>query len=307
MRLISLLPSATEMIDAMGLSAQLVGISHACDYPPHLMHLPRVTSCIVPKDATSKEIDTVVRTQLEQSSALYDLDIALLEELKPDLILTQALCDVCAVNGEDVDKAICSLSSTPTVVNLEPFTLGEVLDTVTAIGRATGFDARAATLRQSYEDRIETVFKRSSRLTDKPKTVVLDWVDPAFVSGHWMHDLITLAGGVDSMGTPKTPSWTASWEEVIAMNPDVLVIACCGFDVERTMTEILGCEATIGLTRLKEQGCVIHIFDGNALFSRPSLRLVDSLELLAHHLHPNIHPLMPVEGVEKPVAVHQWQ
>ena len=275
MRLISLLPSATEMIDAMGLSAQLVGISHACDYPPHLMHLPRVTSCIVPKDATSKEIDTVVRTELEQSSALYDLDIALLEELKPDLILTQALCDVCAVNGEDVDKAICSLSSTPTVVNLEPFTLGEVLDTVTAIGGATGFDALAATLRQSYEDRIETVFKRSSRLTDKPKTVVLDWVDPAFVSGHWMHDLITLAGGVDSMGTPKTPSWTASWEEVIA--------------------------------RLKEQGCVIHIFDGNALFSRPSLRLVDSLELLAHHLHPNIHPLMPVEGVEKPVAVHQWQ
>lgn len=308
MKIVSLLPSATEMIVDLGLTDELVGISHACDWPSDVMHLPRVTSCIVPKNATSLEIDTVVRAELEQSSALYAIDTEQLKEIAPDLIMTQALCDVCAVNGADVEQAICSLPTPARIVNLEPFTLMEVLDTLTALGEATNTVEKAKAIRADCESRIEAVHKRTQE-TDlhKPKTIVLDWVDPPFVSGHWMHDLITLAGGTDSMGTPKTPSWTASWDKIHALGPENLFIACCGFDVDRSLVEIEQSDASTELDILKKAGCKIHIVDGNALYSRPSLRLVDSLELMAHLLHPSVHTHYHVRGVDKPVLwEHPW-
>lgn len=308
MKIVSLLPSATEMIVDLGLGANLVGISHACDWPSEVMHLPRVTNCVVPKDATSLEIDTVVRTELEQSSALYELDIDLLKELSPDIIMTQALCDVCAVNGADVEQAICSLPTPARIVNLEPFTLLEVLDTFSALGEATDAVVKAEHIRSEYEKRIEVVHKRTdAQVTNKPKTIVLDWIDPPFISGHWMHDLITLAGGEDVMGTPKTPSWTAKWEEIHTLAPDDLFIACCGFDVDRTLEEIKQSKAGAELDKLKKSNCSIHIVDGNALYSRPSLRLIDSLELMAHLLHPTIHTDYHVRGVDLPhLKDHPW-
>ena len=308
MKIVSLLPSATEMIVDLGLADELVGISHACDWPEQVMHLPRVTSCIVPKDASSLEIDTVVRTELEQSSALYAIDTEQLKALAPDVVMTQALCDVCAVNGADVEQAICSLPTPSRIVNLEPFTLMEVLDTLTALGDATNTAEKAKAIRADCENRIEAVHKRSQAVDiQKPKTIVLDWVDPPFVSGHWMHDLITLAGGEDSMGTPKTPSWTAKWDKIHTLAPDALFIACCGFDVDRSLVEIEQSSARAELDILSKAGCKIHIVDGNALYSRPSLRLVDSLELMAHLLHPSVHTHYQVRGVDKPVLwEHPW-
>lgn len=303
MRLVSLLPSATEMLDELGLAAQIVGISHACDYPDHLMHLPRVTSCIVPKDVSSLEIDTIVRQELATSNALYELSIPMLKALAPDLILTQALCDVCAVNGEDVEQAICSLPVQPKMINLEPFSLTDVLDTLTAVGAATDTVRQADSLRRYYAGRIAAVKEKTdAKVTHRPTTIVLDWVDPPFVSGHWMHDLITLAGGTDIMGEPNTPSWTATWEQIFSLKPKVLVIACCGFDVDRTLAELNQPAIKDNLNNLNSMGTKIHVFDGNALFSRPSLRLVDSLELLAHHLHPSVHAYSPPKGVIKPVG-----
>ena len=308
MKIVSLLPSATEMIVDLGLGAELVGISHACDWPEEVMHLPRVTSCIVPKDATSLEIDTVVRTELEQSSALYAIDTEQLKALAPDVVMTQALCDVCAVNGADVEQAICALPTPARIVNLEPFTLDEVLYTLTALGEATDTVDRAATIRTACENRIKEVYLRTeAEVTHKPKTIVLDWIDPPFVSGHWMHDLITLSGGEDIMGTPKTPSWTANWDKIHALTPDALFIACCGFDVDRTLHEIDQCGAGVEFDKMRAAGCAIHIVDGNALYSRPSLRLVDSLELMAHLLHPKVHQNYHVRGVEKPIlSDHAW-
>jgi len=308
MKIISLLPSATEIIVDLGLASNLVGISHACDWPPEAMHLPRVTNCVVPKNSSSHEIDSVVRSELEKNSALYELDIEKISSLSPDIIMTQALCDVCAVNGEDVEKAICNLQGPTQIVNLEPFTLNEVLDTLTMLGEATNTCENAANIRQQYEERIHKIYSLTDKeVSYRPKTIVLDWIDPPFISGHWMHDLITLAGGEDIMGTPKSPSWTAKWDQIHDLSPEVLFIACCGYDIEQTLFEIKRSSAKPELDILKKTNCKIHIVDGNALYSRPSLRLIDSLELMAHLLHPSVHQRYAVRGVSNPILTeHLW-
>ena len=292
MRIVSLLPSATEIVDALGAADSLVGVSHGCDFPRRIDGLPVVTSCVVPKQASSLEIDTIVRSQLEESAALYAIDTDLLATLSPDVLVTQALCDVCAVSGTDVEAAVAALPGNPAVVNMEPFSLGDVMDTIQHLGQALELDEKAEHVVGKLKARIEAVGARSAaRVRYRPKTIVLDWIDPPFVSGHWMHDLIDLAGGDDMMGTRDAPSYASDWESLKAMAPDVLVIACCGFSEERTRLELAQAGVDQILQGFKAAGTRIFIFDGNALFSRPGPRLVDSLELLAHHLHPRIHPM----------------
>ena len=291
MRIVSLLPSATEMVCGLGLADTLVGISHCCDYPQEITHLPVLTTSVVDKDASSIQIDETVREHLQHSSTLYALDVDKLAALKPDVVVTQALCDVCAVNGADVEQAVAAIDSNPKIVNMEPFCLQDVLDTLINLGQATGTADRAAKYMDDLRTRIEAVKDRSDRIIEKPRVMVLDWVDPPFVSGHWMHDMITLAGGIDCMGTADQPSYSTDWESVMEEDIDALIIACCGFPEERTLAEIAGSsEAATMIENLRMRGIAVHVVDGNGLFSRPGPRLVDSLELLAHLLHPSVHP-----------------
>lgn len=291
MRIVSLLPSATEIIAELGLKHQLVGISHACDYPKDILDLPVVTQCNIPKNASSLAIDATVRDTLEQSTALYALDTETLAALAPDCLVTQALCDVCAVSGADVEACIEELPGNPAIVNLEPFSLDDVLKTITKLGTVLSVEDQAEKLHTQLENRIKAVAARTEKyVKQRPRTLVLDWIDPPFVSGHWMHDLIALAGGDDMTGRTGTPSYSTTWEEVEKDLPDVLVIACCGFNVNRTHQELEQSGVQKRLNGYKKKGVQIDVVDGNALFSRPGPRLVDSLELLAHRLHPDIHP-----------------
>lgn len=289
MRIVSLLPSATEIVDVLGLGKQLVGISHCCDHPGQLMDRPVVTKSVVDSTQSSAAIDEVVRDHLEQSAALYALDTDLLDSLKPDLIVTQALCDVCAVNGEDVENCVSSIGSAPGIVNLEPFSLADVIQTVQQIGEAAGVGDVGAARARELAARVDAVRGRSAKITNRPRVAVIDWVAPPFAAGHWMDDLIVAAGGENALPLGHAPSRTIEWADVATARPDVVIVACCGFDLSRSHDEIRASGAAEELDRLKAAGVDVHVCDGNGYFSRPGPRLVDSLEMLAWILHPDVH------------------
>jgi iron complex transport system substrate-binding protein len=294
MRIVSLLPSATEIVCELGLADHLVGVTHECDYPPRVTRLPKVTRTLIPHDASSREIDTLVRERLKTQKALYTLDMPVLERLKPDLLVTQALCDVCAVVEAEVTAAACSLPSKPRVINLEPTSLQDVLETLRAVGRATALTDRAETVVGDLRRRIDEVAARSERLAHRPRVVLLEWLEPPFSCGHWSPELVRLAGGDEVIGQAGRPSRTLAWEEVVDACPEVLVVACCGFKLERTLLDLPSLASRPGWVDLPAvRAGRVYVTDGNAYFSRPGPRLVDSLELLAHALHPDVHPLPP--------------
>ena len=291
MKIVSLLPSATEIICSLGLADQLVGVTHECDYPPEVRLLPKVTQTLIPTDATSAEIDALVRERMANQRALYTLDMPQLVRLAPDLIVTQALCDVCAVAEAEVQAAACKLPGAPRVVNLEPQLLGEVLASIPQVAAAAGVPQRAGPVVAALQARIDTVVERTRKIASRPRVMVLEWIDPPFSSGHWTPELVEMAGGVEGLGRTGLPSETMPWENILAWRPEVLVIACCGFSVERTLEDLPILQANPGWNELP---CVrndrVYVVDGSAYFSRPGPRLVDSLEILAHALHPDVHP-----------------
>jgi iron complex transport system substrate-binding protein len=293
-RIVSLLPSATEIVCQIGLGDALVGVTHECDHPPFVAGLPKVTRTLIPHDATSREIDGLVRERLQTQKALYTLDLPTLERLRPDLIVTQALCDVCAVAEAEVTAAACSLPTRPHVINLEPSSLGDVFDTLHLVARAAGVPERAEVAVAALRRRIDAIASRSTRPAERPCVVVLEWLDPPFSCGHWTPELVQLAGGDEAIGQPGKPSRTLSWDEVVAAKPDVLFVACCGFSLERTLVDVPGLRARPGWAGLPAVRAErVWVTDGNAYFSRPGPRLVDSVEILAHALHPDLHPLPP--------------
>jgi len=294
MRIVSLLPSATEIVCQLGLESRLVGVSHECDFPPSVRCLPKVTRTLIPSTAISREIDSLVRERLKTERALYTLDLPMLEELRPNLIVTQALCDVCAVAEAEVKAAACSLPSSPRVINLEPTSLNDVFDCLQLVGEAAGRVDDAEVEIGKLRDRVAAVAARSKNLTYRPRVVVLEWIDPLFSSGHWSPELVRLAGGVEVVGASGERSRTIDWQQIVTAEPEVMVIACCGFDVERTRADLTILRGYPGWSDLP---CVrsgrVYLVDGSAYFSRPGPRLVDSLEILAHALHPDVHPLPP--------------
>lgn len=292
MRIVSLLPSATEIVCALGLQDQLVGVTHECDWPAAVTRLPKVTRSSIPHDAGSGQIDTLVRDQLRTQQALYTLDMPLLESLRPDLIVTQALCDVCAVTDDEVQAAAKSLSTRPQVVNLAPRSLGDVLDCLHLVARAAGVPHRSEQVVANLRARIDAVAARSATVRSRPRVVLLEWLDPPFSCGHWTPELVDLAGGVELLGHAGEASRTLRWSEVEAAQPAAIVVACCGFDLARTRQDLIALEAVSlwrALTAVRND-CV-HVIDGSQYFSRPGPRLVDSVEILAHALHPDVHPL----------------
>lgn len=292
MRIISLLPSATEIVCALGLGDQLVGVTHECDWPPFVRALPKVTHTLIPHDAPSATIDALVRERLKTQRALYTLDLPTLERLRPDLIVTQALCDVCAVAEAEVQTAACSLPGRPRVVNLEPTTLAEVLASHRTVAVAAGLPDHGAAVVAALAARIQAVAARSATLASRPRVVLLEWIDPPFSCGHWSPELVALAGGDEVLSQPGQRSRTLTWDEVVAAQPEVIVIACCGFSVERTLEDVPILQRQPGWADLPAvRADRVYVVDGSAYFSRPGPRLVDSLEILAHALHPAVHAL----------------
>jgi iron complex transport system substrate-binding protein len=290
MRIVSLLPSATEIIYALGLEDQLVAVTHECDYPPDATRKPVITRSLLPANLSSAEIDEQVRSQLTSDAhSLYTIDRDLLARLEPDLIITQKLCEVCAVAYDEVLDAIATLPRRPEVLNLEPANLREVLDDIVRVGIAAGQPETAHSVVAQLEERIEKVRLAVSRTDSRPRVGFLEWLAPFFCGGHWNPELVELAGGEDAIGRRGQPSMRVEWEQVRAFAPEVMVISCCGFSVERARQDLPALEAQPGYGDLPcARDGRVHVVDGAAYFSRPGPRLVDSLEILARLVHPEV-------------------
>lgn len=285
MRIVTLLPSATEMVCGLGLRDQLVGVSHECDFPVEVVDLPKVTCSLIPSAASSAAIDSMVRQRVKEKQPLYSLDVDRLLSLQPDLIVTQSLCEVCAVSERDVDAAICSLPSQVSLVNLNPTTLDDVLQGILDIGAAASSGNRAKDYVDHLRQRINAVAERASKVSERPRVMLLEWIDPPFSAGHWNPELVHLAGGREVMGVAGQKSVAVDWERVRDADPEILVIACCGFTADRSRQDLSILQSKPGWQSLS---CVrsnrVHIVDGSAYFNRPGPRLVDSLEMLGELL-----------------------
>jgi iron complex transport system substrate-binding protein len=295
MRIVSLLPSATEIVCEIGLGKHLVGVSHECDYPQFVKELPNVTRSLIPKEASSLEIDLAVRNQLSSEKAIYHLDMDVLKELKPDFIVTQSLCEVCAVAEDEVLDAVCELPGNARIINLEPMTLEDVFNTLLLVGEETGYKKQAVNAVSDLRNRVESVIEKTEKhiATEfRPDIVFLEWIDPPFNAGHWTPELIEYAGGISLLSNKHRPSITLDWKLIVNTDPEVLFIACCGYGLERTLQDmsILGKKNEWTSMRSVMQNKV-YLTDGNAYFSRPGPRLVDGLEIMAHALHPDVHAL----------------
>ena len=285
MRVVSLLPSATEIVCALGCEEQLVGITHSCDPPPGPEPLPILTHTPVPRDASSREIDRLVRESARRGEPLYLVDEERLAALRPDLVLTQALCAVCAVPEESANQAALSIPGGARVLSLTPTRLADVFAGIREVAAALGAPARGEALACALEARVAAVAARSARERRRPRVALLEWLDPPFACGHWNPELVRLAGGCEVLGREGAPSRRSSWEELRAQRPDVVLVACCGLPTERALHEL-----SPELTSLTD-GARCYVADGRSYFSRPGPQLVPSLELLAHALHPEVHPL----------------
>jgi iron complex transport system substrate-binding protein len=282
MRIVSLLPSATEICFALGLDDELVGVTHECDYPPAALTKPKITRSKASEHLTSQEIDTLVRSQLDETGSIYELDLDAQEILKPDIILTQRLCTVCAVSFDYVAEQAAKLSTTPRVINLEPRTLDEVFDSIIEVGTLAGKREAACEYVAGLRKRVGDITNEVSNLT-KPRVLFLEWADPPFASGHWIPELIELAGGENTKSFKHFPSRQISWQDVNDTKADIIVLAECGFGVQRQVQD-----AETLKTNLTYTPDEIWIADGSQYFSRPGPRLVESIEILAGILHPEL-------------------
>jgi iron complex transport system substrate-binding protein len=282
MRIVSLVPHATELLYALGLGDSVVGVTHECDYPPATATVPRITRDVLPAGLSAAEIDAAVRERTEKGEAIYLLDEAKLAALEPDLIVTQELCPVCAVSYEEVRDVAKKLDPCPTVIALDPKTFGETMGDIRTLAQAT--DARDAALdlvarQRARVDRVRIALKGARRR----RVIAIEWFDPVFIAGHWTPQMIDMAGGTDLLGFAGEHSEQLEWELLEAAKPEVVVCIPCGYDGPRALAE-----AEQFGDRLRALGAAeVVALDAAAYFSRPGPRLVDGLETLAHALHPD--------------------
>jgi iron complex transport system substrate-binding protein len=281
MKIASLVPSATEALFALGLGDSVVAVTHECDYPPAAARLPALTRSVIPEGLDTAGIDRAVRERTERGEALYELDRGLLSERSPDLIVTQALCEVCAVSVDDVRAVAAQLPSAPRVLSLDPTTLEEVLADLRTLAAAAGIPDAGARLERESRRRLERVAAAVEDL-ERPRVVALEWLDPPFAGGHWVPEMIRLAGGTDPLARPGERSRTLDWDELRAARPDVVVSMPCGYYVDECAREVELHAAEVASLGARQVVAV----DAAAYFSRPGPRLVDGVELLGHVLHP---------------------
>jgi iron complex transport system substrate-binding protein len=288
MRIVSLVPSATEMLFALGLGGDLIAVTHECDYPPAAQELPRVTRDVLPAGLSAAEIDAAVKERTLAGRSIYELDEALLHDLRPDLIVTQALCSVCAVSYDDVRAIAEEMDSQPLVISLDPHTVGEVLGDARTLAQATDVKDAAVDLIREASARIDRV-RLAVRGARRPRVAALEWLDPPFAAGHWTPQLIEYAGGEDMLGLAGEKSEERSWEEVAASEPDLVLVMPCGYDAEIAFRE-----AEMHRDQLAHLGAgEVVAVNAAAYFSRPGPRIIDGLELLASVIHPELVPDNP--------------
>jgi iron complex transport system substrate-binding protein len=281
MRIASLVPSATELLFALGLGQSVVGVTHECDFPPAAARLPHLTRTVIPDGLDAAGIDRAVRERTERGEALYELDARALERLDPELIVTQAVCEVCAVSFDDVRTVAADLPSQPRVISLDPTTLGEVLADVGPLGEVADASDAGSRLGEELNARLEAV-RSAVDGAARPRVAAIEWLDPPFAGGHWVPEMVELAGGTDVLGTAGGRSRTVEWDELESARPDVVVCMPCGYDAERSALEARDHRDRLGAVGVSR----IVAVDAAAYFSRPGPRLVDGVELLAHLLHP---------------------
>jgi len=274
------------MVHFAGAGENLVGVTHECDYPPGVQNLPKLTSSKIDNSVTSAEIDAAIGRHLTDTGSIYALDADLLAKLSPDLILTQGLCDVCAVSMSLVEEAASTLKSEPEIISLNPTSLGDVLEDAARIGEALGRGKETSEKIAALTERLVRVEEAVAGLP-RPRLGCIEWLDPPFSAGHWVPEMARLAGGEELFSGPGEPSARLSWDEVFGAAPEVLILMPCGFGVERTIQEARALPEMPGWDGLPavKNGRVWAV-DANSYFSRPAPRLVEGVEILAHVLHP---------------------
>ena len=295
MRICSFLPSGTEIVYALGLGDDLHGVSHECDYPDAARAKPRVvTSRIDSDNLGSAEIDALVSDLVRRGEPLYEVDAAALARAEPDLVITQQLCEVCAVSLDDVQAAIATLPTAPRVISLDPHGVDDVLADVARVGRAAGVADRADAVAADARERLARVRDAVADAGPSPRVVCVEWLAPLIVAGHWVPEMVSLAGGIDGLAEPGGPSRRVEFAELAAYDPDVVILMPCGMDADRAAAEFArlpGREQWESLSAWKAGA--IHAVDSGSLFSRSGPRIIDGVELLAAILHPAAIPAPP--------------
>ncbi len=291
MRIASLVPSATEALFELGFGDEVVAVTHECDWPAGATSLPRLTASVLPPGLTAGEIDSQVRELTGAKRALYTLDEATLAALDPDLIVTQELCAVCAVSYEEVCDVAARLPGRARVVSLDPGTLREVVDDLVVLAEACGDERRGATLARGLRERLESVTE-AVRGAPRPRALTLEWLDPPYVGGHWVPEMVDIAGGIDVAGVAGERSRIVEWAELSELEADVAVVMPCGYYVEQALAEAEEHRGELAALRVSS----VFAVDAAASFSRPGPRLVEGVELLAHLLHPELVEAPPSVG-----------
>jgi iron complex transport system substrate-binding protein len=288
-RIVSFLPSATEMACALGLEDQLAGITHECDYPPRVKNKPVVVCNALPIERMAQaEIDIAVAERLRNGLSLYTVDEEAMREIAPDLILTQNLCQVCAPSGNEISHLLNILPNRPQVLWLTPKSLDGIFENLRELGEATGRSREAEELIRHGRARLNAIAALTGDIVAKPRVFCMEWMDPIYCCGHWVPEMVRIAGGVDALGRDGADSVRISWAEVLDGAPDVLIVMPCGFDLAKTMAEAQRLTAFDRWSEIPavRSGC-IYAVDANAYFARPGPRVIDGTELLAHLIHPD--------------------
>ncbi len=281
-RIVSFLPAGTEMVHALGAGGELVGRSHECDYPASVTKLPVVSRPTLDlDDASPGAIDRAVAERMESGDTLYRIDEILLRDLKPDVILTQNLCRVCAPSGDELTRAVRKFDLRPEVLFLTPGNIAEIVDNVLAVGRAIGRTNEADSLVREHDERLAKVRAAVAHAPTR-RVVFLEWTEPLFCGGHWVPEMISLAGGYDPLGRPGEDSVRMEWDDVVKAEPEMIIVSPCGYRLERAVELARQVPAIPGAT--------VNAVDANAYFARPGPRVVEGVELLAHLFHPDLVP-----------------
>lgn len=289
-RIVSLLPSATEIVCALGGSALLVGRSHECDYPEDVRALPACTKPKIDSARSSMEIDRQVRASLQQAVSIYDLDVKQLKALNPDLIITQAQCEVCAVSMEQVEQAFGGwLGHKPQILSLSPRKLADVWDSIRAVGKAMGLADEGKEVLKALKLRVVNIIERACMIKKRPTVACIEWLDPLMAAGNWVPEMVDLAGGRNLFGESGKHSPWMELGQLSAQDPDVILLMPCGFDIERIRRELPPLSGQPEWGRLKAvKSAQVFLVDGNQYFNRPGPRLVESMEILAEIMHPKL-------------------
>jgi len=287
-RIATMIASATEIVCALGFERNLVARSHECDYPPGVMKLPVCTAPKFNVHGTSLEIDQRVKSLLEQASSIYRVDAAMLQQLRPDVIVTQAQCDVCAVSEKDVEAAVGAWTeSTPTIVSLSPNNLADVWHTIEHVGIILNVPQRGETVVRELKERVNAIARTVVHLGTRPTVACLEWINPLMAAGNWVPELVAFAGGVNLFGQAGKHSPWMNWDDLCQRDPDIIVALPCGFDLAKTTLEMASLRDRKEWSKLQAiRNNRVYVTDGNQFFNRPGPRLVESLEILAEIIHP---------------------